>query len=195
MGSVARCYPEVAPEASHTPAPTQGARPESPPRSMGQPGGDPVSPRSAQKSGSEKNGPSMSATLPTAKLPRGAGAKALSSGCAARPPHAVRRHTDVLQSYAVHLYERRREPIAQRGPCIACEGTTRRVASATGDCPYLLCHDCATARMDAGAWCVCGAAFTEDEVWEEGGDDSLQGARGRVGPVPCPPCGKTSLQS
>jgi hypothetical protein len=30
--------------------------------------------------------------------------------------------------------------------------------------------------MDAGAGCVYGAAFTEDEVWEEGGADSLQGA-------------------
>ena len=61
--------------------------------------------------------------------------------------------------------------MVQSGTCLACEGTNRRVASATLDCPCLLCHDCATACLDAGECCVCGAAFTDDDVWDEGGDD------------------------
>jgi hypothetical protein len=40
--------------------------------------------------------------------------------------------------------------------------------------------------MDAGAWCVCGAALTEDEGWEEGNANALQSARGRVGPGAVP---------
>jgi hypothetical protein len=85
--------------------------------------------------------------------------------------------------------------MATTGTCITYEVPNVRIAPSTTDCGCLVCQACGDAFLENGECGVCGARVSEGDRWEEGDNDSPQGARGRVGPVPCPPCGKTSRQS